>query len=72
MNTIDEVLTLADLEADTQAVMESLATGKPLEPAIARRIRERSDRIREETYAKHGVLDIGVPAIRALRDGDEA
>jgi hypothetical protein len=28
------------------------------------------DRIREEIRRQHGVLDIGVPAIRALRDGD--
>ena len=70
MNTVDETLLPADLQADTQAVMESLTTGKPLDPAIKRRIRERSDRIREETYAKHGLLDIGVPAIRELRDSE--
>jgi hypothetical protein len=29
---------------------------------------ERMDRIREEIRQKHGVLDIGVPAIRQLRD----
>jgi hypothetical protein len=26
------------------------------------------DRIREEIFQKHGILDIGVPAIRELRD----
>jgi hypothetical protein len=27
--------------------------------------------MREETYRKHGLLDIAVPSIRALRDGEE-
>jgi hypothetical protein len=59
-----------DLEADTQAVIEKLMTGKALDPETYRRIRERADRIRDELLRKHGLLDIGVPAIRALRDGD--
>ena len=32
---------------------------------------ERMDRMREETFRKHGLIDIAVPSIRALRDGDE-
>jgi len=31
---------------------------------------ERMDRRREEIRQKHGILDIGVPAIRELRDGE--
>ena len=61
----------AELEADTQAVIDKLMTGKPLDPETHRRIRERADRIRDEVFRKHGLLDIGVPAIRALRDGDD-
>ena len=57
----------AELEADTKAVLELMMTGKPLDPAAAQRIRARGDRIREETFQKHGLLDIGVPAIRELR-----
>jgi hypothetical protein len=56
-----------DLEADTKAILDFLA-GKPLDPDVARRIRERGDRIRDEIFRKHGLLDIGVPAIRELRD----
>jgi hypothetical protein len=33
-----------------------------------RRACERMDRMREEVRNKHGILDIGVPAIRELRD----
>ena len=56
-----------ELAADTQAILDFLA-GKPLDPEVARRIREQGDRIREKILREHGILDIGVPAIRELRD----
>jgi hypothetical protein len=59
----------SELDADTQAVIEKLMTGKPLDPETYRRIRDRADRIRDEVFQKHGLLDIGVPSIRQLRDG---
>jgi hypothetical protein len=31
---------------------------------------ERMDQLREEIRRRHGILDIGVPAIRELRDGE--
>ena len=55
------------MEADTQAVLDHFVTDKPLDPEVAKRVRERGQRIREEVYQKHGLLDIGVPAIRELR-----
>jgi hypothetical protein len=55
------------LEADTQAVLDHFATGKPLDPEIAKRVRARGQKIREEIFQKHGILDIGVPTIRELR-----
>jgi hypothetical protein len=58
-----------DLLADTQAIIDHLISGKLLDPEVTRRVRERAERIREEIRQKHGVLDIGVPAIRELRDG---
>ncbi len=57
-----------DLQADTDALLTHLTTGLPLDPEVARRIRERGDRIREQVFQEHGLLDIGVPAIRELRD----
>jgi hypothetical protein len=38
------------------------------DPEVMRRACERMDRMREEIYKEHGLLDIGVPAIRELRD----
>jgi hypothetical protein len=58
-------------DPDTLAVIEKLMTGKPLDPEVYRRIRAEAARISEEVYRKHGLLDIGVPAIRALRDGED-
>lgn len=37
------------------------------DPEAMRRACERMDRIREEIRKDHGILDIGVPAIRELR-----
>ena len=58
----------SELEADTTAILEKLMTGTPLGAESYVRIRERADRIRDEVFQKHGLLDIGVPAIRELRD----
>ncbi len=57
----------ADVAADRKALVEHLTTGKPLDPATRRRIRERGERITEELREQYGELDVGVPAIRELR-----
>jgi hypothetical protein len=61
----------SDLQADTQAVLAHLTSGAALDPEVARRVRERGARITEEIRRRHGVQDIGVRAIRALRDEGE-
>ena len=64
---MDAVENHTELDADTRAVIEHAMTGKPLDPDVARRIHERAEKAREEVFQKHGVLNIGVPAIRELR-----
>jgi len=59
-----------EMEADTQAIIEHMTSEKPLDPDVAQRIRERGQRLREAVFQKHGALDIGVPAIRELRDAE--
>ena len=56
-----------EVMADARADIDSLMTGQPLDPEVARRVRERSRAMTAETFAKHGLLDIGVPIIRELR-----
>ncbi len=65
MKTIDKSVIPTD--SDTQAVLEALATCKPLDPEVAERLRKETDDLREHLFRKHSVLDIGVPAIRELR-----
>ncbi len=64
----------ADQErADLEEVYRLLAEGKRVtDPELIRRIRDRSDAARTAVFERNGLLDIAVPFIRALRDGDES
>lgn len=57
-----------DLMADTQAIIEHLTTGKPLDPETYHRIRERGEHLTEEIRQKHGVIDMAVDLIREGRE----
>jgi len=67
METIDFPEVPVEVLSDAQAVVDSLMTGKPLEPETYRRVRERGRQITEQLRQKYGELDVGVPAIRELR-----
>lgn len=54
---------MAEIQETIRRVMNGIR-----DPEAIRRAFERMDRMREEVFKKHGVLDIGVPAIRELRD----
>jgi hypothetical protein len=55
------------LSPESQAVVDSLVTGKPIDPEIAKRIHEKAQKIRERVFREHGLEDIAVPAIREFR-----
>lgn len=55
--------------AELQAAADRAAKGIR-DPEIAAKACERMDQLREEIRREHGILDIGVPAIRELRDGE--
>lgn len=57
-----------EISADEQAVLDYAFLGKPLDPEIQRRVRERAERITEELRRKHGRMDIVVPLVRQTRD----
>jgi hypothetical protein len=57
----------AGLMAELQAAADRAATGAR-DPEAMRKASEEMDRIREEIRRQHGILDIGGPAIRELRD----
>jgi hypothetical protein len=55
--------------AAMQTAAQFAFTGKG-DGAILRRIHEEAERITQEVYLKHGLVDIAVPAIRELRDSE--
>lgn len=54
-------------EVDERAVLDRLATGKPLDPETYRRVRERAERITERLRQKQGEMNIAVDLIREIR-----
>ncbi len=54
---------MAELEEAARLALSGIR-----DPEAMGRACERMDRMREEVRKKHGLLDIGVPAIRELRD----
>ena len=67
METRPHSLIPPDVMADMQAVADAVAARRPVDPEVARRVREQAQAITEELRQKYGELDIGVPAIRELR-----
>jgi len=59
---------MTETDADLEAVIEHAMNGKPLDPAVARRVRERSERATQETFERHGLLNVAVDLIREIRD----
>jgi hypothetical protein len=57
----------SDVLADMERATELAISGKK-DPEFERRVQAEAKKIREEIFKKHGLLDIGVPAIRELRD----
>jgi hypothetical protein len=71
MNERDSEKTMPpDAFADLERAIELVMTGES-DPEFELRIHAQAEKIQREVFEKHGMLDIGVPAIRALRDGDE-
>lgn len=54
--------------ADLDAILEHVFSGTAIEPDLARRVRERSERAQEELRRKHGQLNVAVDLIREIRD----
>ena len=58
----------ADILADAEAVSAAAAAGRPVDPEVAKRVRERSERIQQQLLARFGVRDIAVDLIRQGRE----
>jgi hypothetical protein len=44
-------------KADREIVMRHVLEGAPIDPEVARRVRARAERVTEELYRTHGLLD---------------
>jgi hypothetical protein len=44
-------------KADREIVMRHVLDGTPIDPDVARRVRARAERVAEELYRTHGLLD---------------
>jgi hypothetical protein len=58
-----------EVMAELQEAVRRAVTGTR-DAETMRRACARMDQLREAIRKKHGILDIGVPAIRELRDGE--
>jgi hypothetical protein len=58
---------MAELQEAIERAMKGIRDAEAMQKAC-----ERMDRTREEIYRRNGLLDIAVPTIRALRDGEDA
>jgi hypothetical protein len=58
----------ADVLADGEAIVEAVMAGRKPDPEVAKRVRERAEKVTEEIRQKHGVQNIGTQIIRDLRD----
>ena len=67
MRTMEETAIPTELMTEMEAAIDRAAKGIR-DPERIKRARQSMDRIREEIRKEHGVLEIGVPAIRELRD----
>lgn len=65
--TTESELILAEVMAELEEAARRAAAGIR-DPESMRRACERMDQLSEQVRKKQGVLDIGVPAIRELRD----
>ena len=67
MRTMEETAIPTELMTEMEAAIDRAAKGIR-DPEQIKRARQSMDRIREEIRKEHGVLEIGVSAIRELRD----
>jgi hypothetical protein len=59
-----------ELIADLEEVARQAMCGGIRDSDLVRRVRERANKARQETFAKFGLQDIGVSIIREMRNSE--
>ena len=57
-----------NVDSDTEAILDHMASRRPLDPELYRRIKAEGAKITESIRRKHGVQNIAVELIRESRD----
>lgn len=72
MNGMKTIASITDLQerADQDAVLRHAFQGEPLDPEVARRVRERAARVTEEIVRTRGLIDDAT--FQKLLDDDES
>jgi hypothetical protein len=60
--------TITDLQADHEEVERARTEKRPVDSAVAKRVHERAEKIRERLRKEHGLLNVAVELIRQSRD----
>ena len=56
-----------DVKSDLKAVCDALAMKRPVDPAVAERIRQRAEQVKDD-LRRRGVTDVAVSLVREIRD----
>jgi hypothetical protein len=67
-NQIMNTDTLPSALDDMHAATDAFLAGRPLDPELARRIKERADESRKKIVETNGLLNISVPYLRQDRE----
>ncbi len=62
---------IPELPADVRLMLDEAirhALTSEGDPVLLQRIHDEAEKIKREVFEKHGLLDIGTPAIREVRD----
>jgi len=57
-----------DVLDDMKAVADAIAASRPVPPEVAKRVRERSEKVQEQLLRQYGVREIAVDLIRQVRE----
>jgi hypothetical protein len=57
-----------DVLDDMQTVADAVAAGRPVDPEVAKRVRERSEKVQVQLLHQYGVREIAIDLIRQGRE----
>lgn len=61
-------MAIAIEQSDCEEVIRAAMERRPVDPEVSKRVRQRAEKLREEIFRKHGLLNVAVELIREGRD----